>query len=78
MLIYEAVFLDNDEIINLYSEVRGPKAPYEHLTNDFHVTTVYMPEKDMHELYGTEVTVNIYAYQDGEVIADDGSKTANE
>lgn len=77
-VIYEAFFLDNDEILKLFSEVRGPEAPYENLTKDFHVTTAFMPEHDMHELYGTEVTVKIYAYQDGNVTADDGSTTANE
>ena len=77
-VIYEAFFLDNDEILSLFDEVRGPEAPYGIMTQDFHVTTVYMPEEDMHAFYGTKVTVRIYAYQAGEVPADDGSMTANE
>lgn len=77
-LVYEAFFLDNDEVTELFTKVRGMEAPYEKLTKDFHVTTAYMPEQDMSELYGTEVTVHIYAYKDGEVLADDGSMTSNE
>lgn len=77
-VVYEAFFLDNEEILRLFSDVRGAEAPYEYLTKDFHVTTAYMPEEDMHEFYGTEVTVHIYAYQNGEVQADDGTMTANE
>lgn len=77
-VIYEAIFLDNDEVVNLFSEVRGAEAPHGILTKDFHVTTAFMPEQDMREFYGTEVTVRIYAYQDGEVVADDGSVTENE
>ena len=77
-LVYEAFFLDNEEILELFCDVRGSEAPYEYLTKDFHVTVTYMPEKDMHEFYGTEATIIIYAYQNGEVIADDGSPTANE
>lgn len=77
-VIYEAFFLNNDEILKLFSEVRGEKAPYVNMTKDFHVTTAFMPEKDMRELYGTEVTIHIYAYQNGQVPADDGTMTANE
>lgn len=77
-VIYEAFFLNNDEIRDLFVKVRGPEAPYAIMTQDFHVTTAFMPEKDMHEFYGTEVTVRVNAYQTGEVRADDGSMTANE
>lgn len=77
-LIYEAFFLDNDEVMELFTKVRGEEAPYENITKDFHVTTAFMPEQDMHELYGTEVTIHIYGYKNGEVVADDGSTTANE
>lgn len=77
-VIYEAFFLDNEEIRSLFCQVRGENAPYDNLTKDFHVTTLFMPEQDMHTFYGTEVTVHIYAYQDGKVLADDGSFTANE
>lgn len=77
-VVYEAFFLDNEEILKLFAEVRGPEAPHAIMTQDFHVTTAFMPEQDMREFYGTEVTVHIYAYQDGEVTADDGKLTANE
>lgn len=77
-VIYEAFFLDNKEISGLFVEVRGEDAPYALVTNDFHITTRFLPEQDMRSFYGTEVTVHIYAYQTGEIIADDGSTTANE
>ena len=75
---YEAFFLYNDEIINLFYAVRGTVNPYTNLTKLFHVTTRYMPEHDMRELYGTEVTVHIFAYKNGTAAADDGGVTSNE
>lgn len=77
-VIYEAFFLDNAEIADLFAQTRGEEAPHAIMTKDFHVTTSFMPEQDMRELYGTEVTIHIYAYQDGQIPADDGSMTANE
>lgn len=78
ILLYEAFFLDNDEVMQCFSEARGPEAPYPIMTKDFHVTTAFMPELDKRELYGTEVTIKVYAYQNGEIKTDDGSMTANE
>lgn len=77
-VVYEAFFLNNDEIRNLFAEIRGPDAPYAIMTANLHVTTAFIPQKDMHEFYGTSVNVHIYAYQAGEVCADDGNMTANE
>lgn len=77
-VIYEAFFLDNEEIIQLFNEVRGAEPPYENLTKDFHVTTVFRPKRDKRRLYGTEVTVHIYAYKNGTVKTDDGTVTSNE
>lgn len=77
-VIYEAIFLDNDEILGLFAAVRGTEAPYPKMTWDFHVTTAFRPEQDLRSLYGTEVTVHITAYQRGEVRTDSGESTENE
>ncbi len=76
--IYEAIFLDNDAVSNLFTEVRGETAPFEKMTTDFHVTTAYMPETAHPQWYGEKVTVHIAAYAVQDVTADDGSTTSNE
>lgn len=77
-VIYEAFFLDNEEIIQLFSAVRGAEPPYENVTKDFHVTTAFRPKRDKRRLYGTEVSVHIYAYKNGTVKTDEGNMTSNE
>ena len=76
--VYEAIFLDNDEISNLFTEVRGEAAPFDKVTKDFHVTTAFMPETAHSQWYGAKVTVHITAYAVQDVKADDGSTTSNE
>lgn len=76
--VYEAIFLDNDEISNLFAKVRGETAPFDEVTRDFHVTTEYMPATTHPEWYGEKVTVHITAYAVQDVAADDGSTTSNE
>ena len=76
--VYEAIFLDNDEISNLFTEVRGEAAPFDKVTKDFHVTTAFMPETAHPQWYGAKVTVHITAYAVQDVKADDGSTTSNE
>ena len=77
-VIYEAIFLDNEEIRSLFAEVRGPEAPYPKMTQDFHVTTAFRPHQPLQSLYGAEVTVHITAYQRGEITAESGESTENE
>lgn len=77
-VVYEAFFLDNDEILSRFAEVRGETAPYERVTKDFHVTTSYMPETDCRSLYGREVTIRVTLYQCGVVLDDNGQPTSNE
>lgn len=77
-VVYEAIFLDNNEILDIFSDIRGDEAPFENVTKDFHVTTSFMPEKDSHELYGEKAEIHITGYKCGEVEDDDGGMTANE
>ena len=70
-VVYEAVFLDSEEIAALFEEVRGP-APYEKFSADSHVTITFFPEQDARELYGKEVTVKITGYKAGDVTSDEG------
>ena len=77
-VVYEAIFLDNGEILDIFSDVRGDEAPFEQVTKDFHVTTNFMPEKDSHELYGEKAEIHITGYKCAEVKDDDGGMTANE
>lgn len=74
---YEAIFLDNDEISKLFADVRG-EAPFEHVTEDFHVTTAFMPETTHPQWYGEKVTVTITAYKSQMLVDDHGNMTANE
>lgn len=74
---YEAVFLENDAVTELFSQMRE-STPYRYLTQDFHVTVVYMPDQTHEEWYGEEVTVHITSYRSQEVTADDGGMTSNE
>lgn len=76
--VYEGIFLDNDEIQELFTEVRGKKAPYKNVTQDFHVTSQFMPEEAHTQWYGQQVTVHITAYAKQKVKMDDGKMTANE
>lgn len=77
-VIYEAVFLDNDEIGNLFAEMRGETPPFDQVTKDFHVTTEFKPETLHPEWYGEKVVVHITSYAVQEVAMEDGSMTANE
>ena len=76
-VVYEAVFVDDDEIYSFFTEVRGD-APYRNVKTEFHITTAFIPEEDARELYGSEITVLITGYIDGEATMDDGRTTRNE
>lgn len=75
--VYEAVFLDNEQVAQIFEQIRGEQ-PFEKQTVDFHVTTTFMPETPRNDFYGKPVTVHITGYKVGEVTADDGSTTTNE
>ncbi len=77
-VIYEGIFVDNDEVTQLFADVRGKKAAYKNVPEDFHVTTQYMPETAHPEWYGQKVTVRITAYAKQKVKMDDGKASANE
>ena len=77
-VVYEAVFLNNDDVLSCFRQVRGEDAPYEKIPADFHVTTAFRPESDMRDFYGTEVTVRVTGYKAGEVTDDNGDATYNE
>ena len=76
-VVYEAVFLDEQQIADIFDEIRG-QAPYSNVTQDFHVTTAFLPETDARFLYGQEVEVHIVGYKAGAVTDDDGNETHNE
>lgn len=76
-VVYEGVFLDHKQITDIFTQIRG-QAPYSNVTQDFHVTTAFMPEKDERSLYGQEVEVKIVGYKGGAVTDDDGNVTHNE
>ncbi len=77
-VIYEAVFLDNDEIAELFASVRGEIPPFDNVTQGYHVTTEFMPEKTHFDWYGEQVNVHITTYAAQDVKTDDGQITANE
>ena len=77
-VIYEAIFLDNDEITDLFTSVRGETAPFENVTKDYHVTTEFMPEEAHPDWYGEQVSVHITAYAVQDIEMDDGKMTSNE
>ncbi len=75
--MYEGIFLDNDEIQSYFQSVRGD-APYGSTTKDYHVTTLFYPDKDARAMYGNKIEVHIIGYKAGEIKAEDGSSTHNE
>lgn len=76
-VVYEAVFVNDAQVASFFREVRG-EAPYPNEKTEFHVTTAFMPEQDARDLYGSEITVLITGYIDGEATMDDGRTTRNE
>ena len=77
-VVYEAVFLDQDEVLEIAEKIRGSEPAYKETIREFHVTTDFLPDQDHRDLYGQEVTVHITGYKAGEVITDDGTVTHNE
>ena len=77
-VVYEAIFLDNDEILNIFKAIRGKESPFEKQTTDFHITTAFLPESALDKWYGTKVNVHITKYCIQEVEAEDIGLTSNE
>lgn len=77
-VVYEAIFLDNDEVSNIFNSIRGDEAPFDKVTTDYHVTSAFMPESDHKQWYGSKVNVHISKYTIQEVKMDDGNMTSNE
>ena len=74
---YEAIFLNNDEILSLFNSIRNIM-PYSFITENFHVTTEFMPSNLHEQWYGEKVSVRITSYKSQTVTADNGMTTANE
>lgn len=77
-VVYEAIFLDNDEVANIFKSIRGDETPFDKVTTDYHVTSAFMPESDHKKWYGSKVNVHISKYKIQEVKMDDGNMTSNE
>ena len=78
IVVYEAIFLDNDEISELFCSVRGETAPFENVTTDFHITTEFLPEDTHMDWYGETISVHITGYTVQDVEMEDGQMTSNE
>ena len=64
---YEAVFLDREEVEEIFQTVSDQYPLYEYTPDHFHVTTQFRPETEHEELYGLPVTVHIIGYAKGSV-----------
>ena len=76
--VYEAVFLDNAQIGDLFAQARGSNAALAKVPSDYHITTAFQPETAHPEWYGQKVDVHITTYAMQEVKTDDGTPTENE
>ncbi len=77
-LIYEAVFLDEAEVREVFRRIRGEEAPYEFIPKEYHITVSYLPESPSNQLYGSRINANGSVYKAGDVLDDKGNTTQNE
>ncbi len=77
-VVYEAVFISNEEAIQVFQNIRRETPPYENIPSDYHVTCTFRPETDSHQLYGTDVVIHGYLYKAGETMDGNGDPTGNE
>lgn len=77
-LVYEAVFLDEAEVREIFRSIRGEEAPYEYCPKEYHITVSYLPENPSTQLYGSEINANGSVYKAGDVLDDKGNTTQNE
>lgn len=64
---YEAVFLDAEEVEQVFSMESDDYPNFEFVPESFHVTTQFKPETKNEDLYGTPVTIHIIGYASGSV-----------
>ena len=76
--VYEAIFLDDEQISDLFTQARGGNAALAKVPEEYHITIAYQPETAHPEWYGQKVTVSITTYAMQEVKTDDGTPTENE
>ena len=76
--VYEAVFLDNAQISDLFAQARGNNAALAKVPSDYHITTAFQPETAHPEWYGQAINVHITTYAMQEVKMEDGTLTENE
>ena len=77
-VVYEGVFMKNEEVLEAFRYLRGETPPYENTPKEYHVTTVWRPKTDFRQFYGSDTAVHGYRYKAGEVMDSDGNPTANE
>lgn len=77
-VVYEAVFLDTTEILEVFQNIRGEEAPYELSPADYHITVTFLPSVASYDLYGAKVIANGISYKAGDVPKDEGGLTQNE
>lgn len=65
---YEAVFLEKEDVEKSFTTASDDYPKYEYVPDNFHVTTLYMPETKNEEIYGAPVTVHIIGYANGSVL----------
>ena len=78
VVIYEAVFLDESEINEVFRTIRGEEAPYKLSPKEFHITVTFHPGVASYSLYGTKVIASGVSYKAGDVLDDKGEYTQNE
>lgn len=71
MIIYEAVFLNNEAVEYLFKLIRGKK-PHANKPKDYHVTMAFKPETTASHLYGKLVAVHVIGYKDAEIATRQG------
>ena len=64
---YEAIFLNPEEVQEIFGMVSDNYPRYEFVPEHYHVTTQYKPEFRHENLYGSPVTVHITGYACGSV-----------
>ena len=71
MIIYEAIFLNNEEVERLFALIRGEQ-PHTNKPKDYHVTMAFKPERTAERLYGKLVSIHVIGYKDAEIATHQG------
>lgn len=77
IILYEAFFLENAVVEQLFKDTRGEN-PFGIVTQNYHVTTCFMPDTSHEQWYGKKVNVHILSYKSQDVIDDNNCMTSNE